>query len=264
MCIGGKVPESNNLFDEYALRARVAPTLVVIVIPVIGLLCWFPAFSTTHLTLAAALSTVLFAVFSQIGRDQGRALQPKLYSAWGGQPSVQLLRHRSRRLSKETRERYRLKLESVNPALRLPSEIEEMADPDDADIRYDSVCLFLRDSTRNKATFPLVFAENVNYGFRRNLLGMKKAGIALSLAGTISALCATIVGMKIDGFNLQPVPVVAAVLNAVMLTWWLLRINSEWVRVAAFSYAERLIGTCDSIAGAMSPPKSIAVDFSKE
>lgn len=258
------MPETNNLLDEYALRARVAPTLVVIVIPVIGLLCWFPAFSTTQLTLAAALSTVLIAIFSQIGRDQGRALQPKLYVAWGGQPSVQLLRHRSRLMSKETRERYRLKLESVNPALRLPSEIEEMADPDGADSRYDSVCLFLRDSTRNKATFPLVFAENVNYGFRRNLLGMKHAGIALSLTAAVSALIATIVGMKPDAFELPPIPTVAAILNVVLLTWWLLRINSEWVRVAAFAYAERLIGACDSIAGAMSPPKSIAVDVSKE
>jgi hypothetical protein len=64
-------------FDEYALRARVAPTLVVIVIPVVGLLCWFPAFSTTQLALAAALSTVLLAMFSQFGRDQGKALQRK-------------------------------------------------------------------------------------------------------------------------------------------------------------------------------------------
>ena len=251
--------EPNNLFDEYALRARLAPTLVVVVIPVIGFLCWFPAFSVTELTLGAALSTVLVAIFSQIGRDQGRALQSKLYAKWGGQPSVQLLRHRARLLSKETRQRYGLKLESTNPALRLPSELEEMADPEEADVRYDSVCLYLRDTTRNKATFPLVFAENVNYGFRRNLLGMKYAGIALSLAGAASALFATIIGMKVDTLDLPPIPTVAAVLNAVLLAWWILRINSEWVRMAAFAYAERLIGACDLIPLA-SPSKSIAAE----
>ena len=256
--------DTNNLLDEYALRARLAPTLVVVVIPVIGFLCWFPTFSVMQLTLGAALSTVLVAIFSQIGRDQGRLLQPKLYAKWGGQPSVQLLRHRSRLLAKETRERYRLKLESINPALRLPSEIEEMADPDGADVRYESVCLYLRDTTRSKAMFPLVFAENVNYGFRRNLLGMKQAGIALSLAGAASALLSTIVGMKGDTLDLSPVPTVAAGLNAVLLTWWFLRINSEWVRMAAFAYAERLIGACDSMPGATSPPKSIAVEASKE
>ncbi len=256
--------EPNNLFDEYALRARLAPTLVVVVIPVIGFLCWFPAFSVTQLTLGAALSTVLIAIFSQIGRDQGRALQPKLYAKWGGEPSVQLLRHRSRQLAKETRDRYRLKLESTNPALRLPSEIEEMADPEGADVRYHSVCLYLRDTTRNRGAFPLVFAENVNYGFRRNLLGMKHAGVALSLAGAVSALLATIVGMKSNTLDLPAVPTVAGVLNAVLLTWWILRINSEWVRMAAFAYAERLIGACDSIPGATLPPKSMSVEVSKE
>ena len=254
----------SSALDEYALRARVAPTLVVIVIPVIGLLCWFPAFSTTQVTLVAALSTALLAMFSQFGRDQGRKLQPSLYSRWGGQPSVQLLRCRSRLLAKETRERYRQKLESINASLRLPSELEEFGNPDEADRRYDSVCLYLRDSTRSKSTFPLIFAENVNYGFRRNLLAMKPAGIVLSLAGAISSLLATVVGMKGDAFNPPPVPLVAAILNATMLTWWFLRINSEWVRVAAFAYAERLLGSCDSIPGAMSPPKSVAAAASKE
>jgi beta-lactamase superfamily II metal-dependent hydrolase len=230
--------ETNGLFDEYALRARLAPTLVVVVIPVMGFLCWLPTFSTTQLTLAAALSTVLVAIFSQIGRDQGKALQPKLYAAWGGQPSVQLLRHRPRLLAKETRERYRHKLESLTPPVRLPSEIEEIADPDGADVRYDSLCLFLRDTTRSKSAYPLVFAENVNYGFRRNLLGMKRAGIALTLAGAVSAVLATILGMKPDGFDLPPVPAVAAVLNAVLLSWWIVRINSEWVRL------RRTIGRC--------------------
>ncbi|MEZ6104467.1 MAG: hypothetical protein R3E01_36480 [Pirellulaceae bacterium] len=155
--------EPNSLFDESALRARLAPTLVVVVIPVIGFLCWFSAFSVTQMTLGVALSTVLVAVFSQVGRDQERALQPKLYAKWSSQPSVQLLRYRSRLLAKETRQRYGLKLEGTNPALRLPSEIEEMAEPEGADVRYDSVCLYPRDTIRNKATFPLVFAENVNY-----------------------------------------------------------------------------------------------------
>ena len=138
-----------------------------------------------------------------------------------------------------------------------------MADADEADRIYDSVCLFLRDSTRNKATFPLVFAENVNYGFRRNLLAMKPAGVALSLAGTISSLFAAIVGIKSGTFEPPPLPFVVAILNAVMLTWWCLRINSEWVRVGAFAYAERLLGSCDSMSGVTSPPKSVATEVLK-
>jgi hypothetical protein len=242
------MPDSAGLLDEYALRARVAPVLAVIVIPVSGLICWFPAFSISQLALGATLSMVLLAIFSQIGRDQGRVLQPHLYKCWGGQPSVQLLRWKSQLLSKETRARYGQRLESASPGLRLPSEIDELVDPDDADRRYDTVCLFLRDSTRNKSAFPLVFAENVNYGFRRNLLAMKPAGILLSIVGVISSVLATIVGNHGNEFDPPPVPIATAILNAAMLTWWCFRINSNWVRVAAFAYAERLLGSCDSLS----------------
>lgn len=249
------MPESVSSFDEYALRVRVAPVLVVVVIPVLGLLCWLPAFSTAQLALTAGLSTVLVAMFSQLGRDKGRELQSELYEMWGGQPSVQLLRWRSPLLAKETRDRYRVKLASVNPSLRLPSEIEEMDDPEEADRRYDSVSLFLRDSTRNKAAFPLVFAENVNYGFRRNLLAMKATGIVLCLLGAVSSVLATIAGTKVSTLEPPAVPFIVAVLNASMLTWWCLRINPGWVRVAAFAYAERLVGACDSMSAAVSTPK---------
>jgi len=248
--------------DEYTLRARVAPVLAVIVIPVTGVLCWFPAFSVSQLALAAVLGIVLLAMFSQIGRDWGRILQPYLYERWGGQPVVQLLRYRSRLLAKETRERYRLKLESINPGFRVPTELEELADPDKADQRYDSVCLFLREFTRNKAVFPLVYAENVNYGFRRNLLAMKPAGIVLNIAGATSSVLVMLIGIQ-GGSGVLPLPLVAASLNALMLAWWIVRISSEWVRSAAFAYAERLLGSCDTIQAAVSPP-SVVANMSKE
>ena len=250
--------------DEHAFRARVVPTLVVVVIPVMGALCWLPTFSTTQTCLVAVLSVVLTALFSQIGRDRGKALEPKLFEKWGGKPSVQLLRCRSRLLAKETRDRYRAKLETIDASLRIPTELEELADPDVADRRYDSVGSYLKEATRNKTAFPVVFHENVNYGFRRNLLAMKPAGIALCMAGAVSSTLTVIIGIKGTAIDSQAGAAVIAVLNAAMLSWWCLRINSEWVRVAAFAYAERLLGSCDALPGAASSPKAGAVETAKE
>lgn len=247
------MPDTNNPFDEYTFRARIVPALTVIVIPVIGFLCWFPAFSPTQLALAALLPIVLTAIFSQLGRDQGKALEPELFEKWGGQPSVQLLRYRDGRLPKDTLARYRSKLQTINSNIQWPTELEEMADPNEADRRYHSICLFLRESTRNKSTFSVLFNENVNYGSRRNLLGMRTAGIVLSLAGTVSSVLAMVVGMKEGSFDVPPAPLVAAILNAAMFSWWCLRINSKWVRVGAFAYAERLVGSCDSLSAAPKP-----------
>ncbi|MEZ6104468.1 MAG: hypothetical protein R3E01_36485 [Pirellulaceae bacterium] len=92
---------------------------------------------------------------------------------------------------------------------------------------------------------------------------MKYAGIELSLAGEFSAMFATIIRMKGDTLDLPPIPTVAAVLYALLLASCSLRINSEWVRMAAFASAERLIGACDLIPGA-SPSKSIAAELQKE
>lgn len=255
------MPESNNPFDEYTFRARIVPALTVVVIPVMGFLCWLPAFSPTQLALATLLPVVLTSMFSQFGRDKGKALEPKLFADWGGQPAVQLLRYRDGRLPKDTLARYRIKLQTINRDIRWPTELEELADPNEADQRYHSICLFLRELTRSKTTFSVLFNENVNYGCRRNLLGMRSGGMLLSFLGTVSSVLSMIVGMKEGSFDVPPVPLVVAILNAFMFTWWCLRINSEWVRVAAFAYAERLVGACDSLPVA---PKPGSNETSKE
>jgi hypothetical protein len=250
-------------FDDYSFRARVLPALAVVVIPATGFLCWLPAFSVTQLALVAVLSLVLGGLFAQFGRDRGKAIEPTLFAQWGGQPAVQLLRCASGLLNKDARERYRLKLNAIPSAPRIPIEFDELADPKEAERRYESVCLYLREATRNKAAFPVVFGENVNYGFRRNLLGMKPAGILLCLLGAAASVLAVLVGMKVDPIDVPAVPVVAAILNAAMLAWWWLRITSNWVRVAAFDYAARLLGSCDSMPMA-SPSKSMAAEALKE
>ncbi len=40
---------------------------------------------------------------------------------------------------------------------------------------------YLRENTRDKEKFGLVYAELIGYGFRRNLWGMKKLGVTLSI-----------------------------------------------------------------------------------
>jgi hypothetical protein len=62
---------------------------------------------------------------------------------------------------------------------------EELLNPDYALDCYDSCGDLLREKTRDKDKFSLIFQENMNYGFRRNLWGMKTLGIFTSLMGII-------------------------------------------------------------------------------
>lgn len=238
--------------DEYERRARLYPVLLLSLPTAFAVACWFPQFSWSQLIGGLALPLV-FTFLSQIGRDQGRKREPWLYQHWGGKPSTVVLQHRSNHLPPQARERYHKRLEELLPGTRMPNRLSEGVDPTEADQIYDSCVHFLRERTRDKAAFPLVFAENVNYGMRRNMWGMKPAAIVLCVVGLIASTLATI--LKYDG-QLPAVPAIATVLNAAMLAFWLLRITPDWVRVPAFAYAERLLSACDSLTPAPAPRPS--------
>lgn len=230
------------ILDAYNRRARLGPMLFVL-LPV-GLLAvaWIPVGSLTVVASAVPVALVLLvaAVFlAQLGRDQGKRKQADLFMSWGGSPTTQLLRHRGQPNPDELKRLHR-RIEAILDT-RLPTVEQETTDPGAADARYDAAVARLRQLTRDHAKFPLVFEENVNYGVRRNLWGMKPAGLALSLLA--------IVGTAAPGAYLftqgASVPVlrltVCAVAALVLVVFWAARFTPSWVRVAADAYAEQLL-----------------------
>jgi hypothetical protein len=65
--------------------------------------------------------------------------------------------------------RYHVRLSSMLSEIILPSAEQEKANPTDADAAYTSCGDYFLSKTRDKERFQLLFQENVNYGFRRNL-----------------------------------------------------------------------------------------------
>lgn len=57
---------------------------------------------------------------------------------------------------------------------------QEQADPTAADHSYAAAVAVLREATRDTNRYPLVFAENVSYGFRRNCWAIRPFGIVTS------------------------------------------------------------------------------------
>lgn len=175
--------------DTYTRRARLKPALVVIFPFVLSVLMFFP----TELTLLGiVVSLALFcggtAVLAQIGRDLGKQKEPELFAMWeGGKPTTRMLRH-STATNRIILERQHRKLQTLLPDLNIPSALEEANNPEIADEIYDACTSFLRGVTRDKDKFSLVFEENCNYGFRRNLWGMKRIGIITTVFGLIVSI----------------------------------------------------------------------------
>jgi hypothetical protein len=244
--------------DEYEVRARLKPVLLVSLPPTLAAMSWFPDLSGMQFLVGLLAAFGFVALLAQLGRDQGKQFEPWLYKQWGGMPSAQLLRHRDSRLAPETKRRYHEVLTQLVPQLCLPSAATEAADMYSADSSYESCSAFLRERTRDKKVFPLVFAENVNYGFRRNLWSMRRAGVTLCLLALVASAAAAI-ALRKNG--LPPVvPTVAMLLSASLLVWWLLRIKPTWVQVAAYAYAERLLSSCETICPERSTRKHILTD----
>lgn len=192
--------------------------------------------------VVASGGTILLA---EIGRDFGKKKELRLFKSWGGRPSLRLLRHRDAP-NKVLLERQHRRLQELVPDVKIPTVEEELADPSRADDVYESLEAFLRENTRDKARFPLLFEELCNYGFRRNLWGMKPIGLIASIGGTV-AIGASLILSQVQGRSLSPLVVTCGFLNLAFLFGWLFWFTPSWVKIPADAYAARLLGASENI-----------------
>jgi len=234
------------ILDRYTIQARLLPVLLVFLPIGATIFGLFPVDKAEWALMSGLLTSFGFtALLSQLGRDQGKKKEPLLYQIWGGTPTTVTFRYSGSKFNQLTLERYHKKLSQLLN-ITMPSPDLEKNDPAQADIIYQSFVDFLRERTRDKKLFPLVFAENVNYGFRRNLWGLKTVGlliILLSFVVIAPFACYRIISFKSISVN----SIFALLVNFFLLIVWILCIKPEWVRVAADAYAQRLIASCENL-----------------
>lgn len=234
-----KLEISKDLFDEYAWKARVLPALicsapVVLVANIIG-------YFDVAILLASILSGlgVIFLV-AQVVRTLGRRKEKWLCEQWNGMPTTQLLRLSTSR-GGGVRDTRRGKLEALT-GITLPSRREEAVNPAEADAMYVAATRSLISKVRQrKQDFPRVHEENINYGFRRNLLALKP--IALFALITLVILAC---GLSYLGHDILQVCLVLLVTLLFTIIWGV--VTPGWVRDAADAYAERLFEALGELA----------------
>lgn len=221
-------------FDRYVLQARLAPMLIV-VFPLASLVVvWLPEESLEWRLMSGLISLILLSLLAQLGRDAGKRQEPELFRKWNGKPSIRKLRHRDSDLPWVTLERLQSRL-AAEVGISCPSRVDEETAPAAADEVYAGYVDHLREATRGDR---ILLAENIGYGFRRNLWGMRPAGILIAVLGVLGAG----VGVGLTwGTETVIIPVVVTVLNVALTSLWLLRVNEHWVKQAADAYADRLV-----------------------
>ncbi len=236
-----------SFLDPYDRKARLYPALLVMLVPAIVATLVAPVFSSQLAGLASlAIALGGLMLLSSLGREWGKRKEPKLFESWGGTPTTLMLLRATSPLDHLTLDRYRKVLEGKVPGLQFPDSTIEASDPTKVAAICESAVKWLREATRDTKKFALVFAENTNYGFRRNLLGVKPLAIVMC----VLTLAATALHgwLSADG-NLSAVTVQswsAVVVACIGLVVWGVVINADFVKTTAFAYATALLATCDS------------------
>jgi hypothetical protein len=241
-------------FDKYTLFARLFPAIIAAA-PAIAL-AWVlvsgKSLSVTHAIAGTAL-TVLLMVFADVARRRGKRVEPKLIDRMGGLPSINMLRHQDPTIDVPTKARMH-KILSAKLAEQAPNAVQEQADPASADSYYARAGTWLRENTRDKKKFDILFNENITYGYRRNLFALKWPALALNAAIVIGCTVAYWSALP-EKYALDLVPVfVIAVLHAAYLAIFS---SEDAVSEASRTYARQLLLSTESphLGNGKSPSK---------
>ncbi len=237
--------------DTYTLKARWTPALISFAPLSLAALAWLSGDQAAWKEWGSILiATGVGVLITQLARKRGKDLEPKLFEEWGGKPTSRLLRRTSE--SPEQASRWRELLESFSQ-IALPSEVEELADPKAADRKFDVAVKKLIGARRDQKKFPLIFAENCNYGFWRNLIGLKPIGILFSVFGLIFAALPLVLLYHRNGDNFSKyslseasLPSIAVIVNLLIFLFWICQATTSSVRHAAEAYAMRLLESLES------------------
>lgn len=242
-----------KFLDPYDRPARLYPGLIVVAPIAVLIVCLY---GTKYMVLSSLLSILGFSgvayMLGSIARDAGKKTEEKLFIKWGGKPTTLMLRHSDKRIDAITKARiHQLLSKAIDQPF--PVNTEELAAPERADDFYRAGTVWLINNTRDTKAFPLVFKENVAYGFRRNMLGLKPIGIFVSLITVIWALVHSKVILITSPYfsienlsNLGPAAVTSIVVSLAILFTWFLITEASLLRVAN-AYAERLLHSCDKV-----------------
>lgn len=249
-----------KLFDPYERQARLYPGLLVVAPVAVVVVCLAAPGNLWGSTLVSVLVGCGAAyALGRVARDAGKRLQADLFAKWGGAPTTQVLRHSDSVIDAHTKARYH-KVLSQGIGKALPAPEAEAADPKAADDFYRAGTTWLLGQTRDTKVFPLVFKENIAFGFQRNALGLRRGGIVVSVLCFLAVLASAahrtrfVVEPSLDALTRASAPqLVALAVSLVFFVVWVFGLNEAALRRTAFAYALRLFESCDRLPQRKAP-----------
>ena len=214
----------------------------------------FPASDINAGLLMGVISlSGLVTIAGQMGRDTGKKLQYKLFNKYG-KPTIDELSFKGTSFGLDTLQRYHGYLAGLT-STEAPTVFVENESFEECRALYENWTGYLIEATRDKEKFPLVFAENVNFGTRRNLRALKWYGVIITIVSALAVLafngcpsCPLDFTLTLPFLWALPPIAKASLLLCILLLWfWLVTVNNKWVMRAGKEYARRLVAATDTV-----------------
>lgn len=224
--------------DSYNITARAFPVYLTVSPITLALISVLPeGFDWTLGGLASFVFLPLSYLCGQIGGDLGKKLEKSLWQKWDGPPTTRYLRHGNSEFNTITRNRIHDQLRSMGHVV--PTSEEQNDNPFDSDKYYESCVDQLISQTRDTKRFPLVFKGLKQYGFRRNLLGLKPFGISLTILSILAHIIIPLSFWESD--RSVALVTLTGILNIGILIAWLCFVSEYTVKLTAERYAKYLL-----------------------
>lgn len=228
--------------DRYSITARIYP-MIIFYLPlgVIFVAAVWDFQQYYHYGLPVGAAGVFAYLTAQIGRDAGKRKESKLWNGWGGAPTTQLFRWSNTQVDPHTKARSQEKMHQLCPGLPNTDRTSERNNPALADEVYQSWTTYIIAHTRDTKKYSMLFKENMGYGFRRNLWGLKPA--AMALVGILMAATYIYFAVIKDSWKIRDFPSIfflCEVLLGSTLLFWVTLVTKIWVRSSAFAYAKQI------------------------
>jgi len=244
-----------KFFDSYSLRARLFPAIIAAApaFAAMALLISWKSFGVSNAIASIAVLVMLYAI-ADFARSRGRAVETVLYAEQGGMPSITMFRRNDSTINESNKQRYR---EFLSKKLKvvIPTPEIEQADQAIADSFYEQCSTWLRQNTRDTKKFHLLFNENLTYGFRRNLFGVKWLALGLNLVVVIICLVLLYRYNWEWEIDLGKRTALVLVIAAIHVTYILIAVRKASVFDASKAYARELILSCEVFLSERTPVK---------
>lgn len=231
--------------DKYELNARLRPALLLLLPPILVALAWIPELRTMGgviLTLAVTCGVTYF--ISQAARRRGLALEARWGDAIGRRHSAQLLSRDNTEIGSSLKQRLIALVNEFGPGF--PTPAEETADPQAAEARRLDAVGWLLEVTRADAQSSLLLAENIAYGFWRNLRGLKPIGLPLAVLALGVDIWLWLKASTASDSRTYGIAAGAFCLLAIL--GWLFQVTRRQVEHFSLIYAQRLFSQADNPA----------------